>query len=373
LFNQDHAIYLLYSDDTEAMAFETAEILAHDGIMGIERRDWERSPEYASLLAAAQNSDVDRETNLLNGEADFFAIYQLKSGDETRDYRFEGTESLDKRGLTVDRSNYNLVYAAPLLPDETIEQIYHDFNVASPKDFTGHSLSVSDVVVMQRDGEVSSHFIDRFGTTELPAFLGVEKQPEAHAPTVEQPTAVPPSPSAPEITAPMLDIPKSEQPIYRFSADEALRKDEIEAFHQSRNLNVECGRAIDQAIINSNYELHRYDLKSAARAVVEEYGADRVAWIVASYVNNHDYDGRYSSANKSWAAGFDTPKPDFFLQTHPAVLDGFVDRLRAIEKEKPSLMATQKAGERKSKAEFDGKAQPGLEAPEKATKYNTER
>ena len=191
------------------------------------------------------------------------------------------------------------------------------------------------------------------------------KQPEP-APTV-------PPPKDPGRQAPMLDMPKSDEPIYRFGSDVALKNGEIEAFHQSRSLNIECGRAIDQAIIASNYEQYRFDLKSAARAVIEEYGADRVAWVVASYVHDHENDGRFSSSNKSWAASFDAPKPDYILQSHHIVIDGFVDNFRKVEKEKPSLMAALAAGEKKSKTEFDGKAQPGLDAPEKAIKDKTER
>jgi uncharacterized protein YbaA (DUF1428 family) len=151
-----------------------------------------------------------------------------------------------------------------------------------------------------------------------------------------------------------------------------LAHDEIKAFHASRELNAECGRAIDQAIIDNNYELYRYDLKAAARAVIEEFGADRVAWVIASNVNDANYDGRFSNTNKAWANEVETPKPDIYLQTHKAVLDGFVDSFRKIEKEKPSLMAAIAVAEKKSKAEFDGKTQPGLDAPDKSTrKKNT--
>ena len=128
--------------------------------------------------------------------------------------------------------------------------------------------------------------------------------------------------------------PKSGQPIYRFSADTALQNKEIEAFHASRNLNVECGRAIVQAIDDSNYEQYRYDFNTAAKSVIEEYGADRVAWVVAAYINDHNYDGRFSTANKTWASEFDTPgNLDFVFNTHPIVLDGFATNFRKIENE----------------------------------------
>ena len=159
------------------------------------------------------------------------------------------------------------------------------------------------------------------------------------------------------------EIPKSEQLVYTQKPDPDidLAGDELKAYYTSLNLNVECGRAIDQAIIASNYDQYRYDLKTAVRGVIDEFGADRVAWVVASNVNNSNHDGRFSTANKAWAKDFDTPKPDFYLKTHLAVLNGFVDNFRKAEKEKPSLMATLNAGEKKSKS------QTGVDTPDKST------
>ena len=149
-----------------------------------------------------------------------------------------------------------------------------------------------------------------------------------------------------------LEIPKNEQPIYPYPAEIALQSGEIDAFHASRKLNIECGRAIDQAVTDNNYELYRYDLKTAAKSVIEEFGIDRVAWVVAANVNASHNDGRFSNANKIWAREFDTPKPDAYLQTHKTVLDGFVDRFKEVVKEKPSLLETLEKNEQKSKQQF---------------------
>lgn len=106
-----------------------------------------------------------------------FTIYQLKSGPETRDYRFEAYESLQEAGLAVDRQNYDLVYTAPLDGKTTLEDIYRTFNLDRPADFTGHSLSVSDVVVLNRSGKEEAHYCDSFGFTPVPEFfLQREKQ-----------------------------------------------------------------------------------------------------------------------------------------------------------------------------------------------------
>ncbi len=89
-------------------------------------------------------------------QGDTFTIYQLKGGPETRDYRFEAYESLQEAGLAVDRQNYDLIYTAPLDGKTTLEDIYRTFNLDRPADFTGHSLSVSDVVVLNRSGKEGS-------------------------------------------------------------------------------------------------------------------------------------------------------------------------------------------------------------------------
>ena len=110
-------------------------------------------------------------------QGDTFAIYQLKGGPETRDYRFEAYESLQEAGLAVDRQNYDLVYTAPLDGKTTLEDIYRTFNLDRPADFTGHSLSVSDVVVLTRSGKEEAHYCDSFGFTPVPEFfLQREKQ-----------------------------------------------------------------------------------------------------------------------------------------------------------------------------------------------------
>ena len=110
-------------------------------------------------------------------QGDTFTIYQLKGGPETRDYRFEAYESLQEAGLAVDRQNYDLVYTAPLDGKTTLEDIYRTFNLDRPADFTGHSLSVSDVVVLTRSGKEEAHYCDSLGFTPVPEFfLQREKQ-----------------------------------------------------------------------------------------------------------------------------------------------------------------------------------------------------
>ena len=111
---------------------------------------------------AAKAAEPDKDT---------FSIYQLKRGDETRDFRFEPYDRLQAAGLRVEAANYDLIYTAPLTPNMTLESIWEKFNIGHPKDFKGHSLSVSDVVVLHQSGQDTAHYVDSFGYKQVPEFL----------------------------------------------------------------------------------------------------------------------------------------------------------------------------------------------------------
>ena len=126
--------------------------------------------EVKELYAKAQEAEADKDT---------FSIYQLKQGDETRDFRFEPYDRLQAAGNVVDKTNYELVYSAELTPGTSLEDIYTRFNIDHPKDFKGHSLSVSDVVVLHQNGQDAAHYVDSFGYKEVPEFLQEQtQQPE---------------------------------------------------------------------------------------------------------------------------------------------------------------------------------------------------
>ena len=105
-------------------------------------------------------------------QQDSFSIYQLRNEDSTSDYRFEPYDRLQAAGRTVDKANYTEVYAAPLTAGTTLEDIYRTFNVDHPADFNGHSLSVSDVVVLHQNGQDTAHYCDSVGFQQVPEFLG---------------------------------------------------------------------------------------------------------------------------------------------------------------------------------------------------------
>ena len=124
--------------------------------------------DFEQLQEAAEQTATQPERS--------FSIYQLKDGEETRDYRFEPLDRLRAVGLDVQRDNYELVYSAPLADGESLEDIYRRFNIDHPADFTGHSLSVSDIVVLRHGDTETAHYCDSFGFTEVPEFLQQQEQ-----------------------------------------------------------------------------------------------------------------------------------------------------------------------------------------------------
>lgn len=146
--------------------------------------------ERLQALSQQRETEQEQETAVLTEPQpeNTFSIYQLKGGDETRDYRFEPLERLRELGLSVQKDNYDLVYSAPLSDRETLEDLFVRFNVERPEDFTGHSLSMSDVIVLRHGEQQSAHYLDRGGYTEIPEFLQQEQgiRQEAAQPVFEQ-------------------------------------------------------------------------------------------------------------------------------------------------------------------------------------------
>jgi len=361
LYDKDQPVYLLYSDNTEAMAIDRSDIEMFGGIFGIDRDVWERTLEYTA--ASAKNSEAAKESGLIHGNTDTFGIYQVKEGDDTRKYRFASLEELETNHLAVDRSNYELVYTAPLPPKETLEGLYQQFNVDHPKDFTGRSVSVSDVIVIQRGGDVTSHFVDRFGFAELPAFLGNERQPERNAPITENTEfdnkGTPPLFDAEPIIQQKDDKSVSDsentvnKKVYMQSPDHARTNGELDKYRASLRLNKECGETIDGAIkecVVPNAHGYRLTPESVSK-VMDVYGEQRMSVVLANTVRLQDWDGRYSKDTRDWANRVEIPqvrdKRDFFSNAHPAVLDGYI---RLVRKEidardkKPSILDALKQG-----------------------------
>ena len=136
-------------------------------------------------------SESELEQRFLETPTDSFAIYQLKSGEEFRDYRFEGLERLQSAGNSVDHDNYELIYTAPLTnyngnQNHTLNKLYEQFNINHPTDFKGHSLSVSDIIALKVNDRISFHYVDSFGFIEQPHFLPQRNYLETAEKSIEQ-------------------------------------------------------------------------------------------------------------------------------------------------------------------------------------------
>ena len=170
LFERDVPVYLLYGDNTEAMAFEQTEILNHDGIFGIDRADWEAVKEQFPVVTENRWQKAFQQN-----PADSYCIYQLCRDPELAELRFMNSQYLREHGLEPAFDHYEAVYSGALPSDGSTEarldDLYMKFNTAHPQDFTGHSLSVSDIVVLRQQGAVSSHYVDSVGFVQLSAFL----------------------------------------------------------------------------------------------------------------------------------------------------------------------------------------------------------
>ena len=183
LFDGDLPVYLLHTDGSESTVADRKQILEHDGMCGIEKGDWQNERKLRMMQEELSESDSNREAQLLYGNTDKYGIFQLKDDPELDKFRFEGTESLKRMGITKDNfdavlpENYKLVYMGELAElqgqtqSETLEAIYTKFNIDHPADYKAHSLSVSDIVVLHENGENTAHFVDSFGFTELPKFM----------------------------------------------------------------------------------------------------------------------------------------------------------------------------------------------------------
>ena len=175
LMERDLTVYIVQEGENPEMAFDTADLDAHDGIFAVSREEWEESPEFDKLVKDRMAHQEEREQAFLSHKGDCFAIYQVKHTDELRDIRYEGLEWLQSIGQTVQRDNYELVYTAPLLPSDlkgdTAEQLFYRFNNEHPADYRHPSMSVSDIVAIKRDGKVSCHYCDSFGFEQVPGFL----------------------------------------------------------------------------------------------------------------------------------------------------------------------------------------------------------
>jgi len=295
LFDRDLSVYQLHKDGSETLIEGREQVTGHEGIFGIEKADWEIEKSLRTLQAELAEGKANKEAQLLYGSTDKYGIYQLKDDPELRYLHFEGTESLKKMGIIKDNfdavkpENYNLIYTGELAElaedfpvlqtqSDTLEALYEKFNINHPADYKGHSLSVSDIVVLHEHGKNSAHFVDSVGFTGLPDFMrkleGVKEQE-----TTKEET-------------------KTYPPLYRQPITYAVEHGEKDAYRKSWELNQDCKKAVEEAV-SRNFDGMHLD-KNAVKPVLEEYGPERLSFILANTLKQEEWDARFSRDNVAW-------------------------------------------------------------------------
>ena len=322
LYREGAEVFILHGnpDNPEQAGQILAEtenaILGHDGIFGITETEWEVHKEREAAIARQEKLEQDSaekidETLLLHGESGRFAIYQMDTGGE-HTYQFMGFESAQKLGYSIDGKDYRMVYAAPWTPTITLDDIFERFNINRPNDFHGHSLSVSDVIVINRTAETKAYYVDSFGFEELPNFVQQRMEILENNHTRAYP------------------------PVYKGTLAQAMEERDVDAYLDSRKLNIDCKKAIEEAIALKFDGLHLEE--DAATQVLEQFGEERMTFVMANTLRELSYDGRFSRQNKDWAEHIEIPEninqgknlnQDYVIESHPAVLDGFIDMARA--------------------------------------------
>lgn len=486
--------------------------------VAVEESEGESAEKAAELITRLDA--LLKEQKLLSGSEKQFGIYQITARDPEHDYRFMNLDFVKRHGMEVSRADYELIYAAPLTEKDTLDGIYERFNIQRPADFTGHSLSVSDVVVLNDGSTVKAYYVDSIGFAELPEFfkernmdlqkenllneelqeieifdkpglfsngrLRDEEVPKGlyrydlrgsdYDPgqpiTVEKTVVV--NHAASVLMAEELDLgaegrlelgeeglnftgaeltvrefmeeqqqknnvlihgdsdhitveghigtwyavdeteiggekfflleheehgdmaacvavneqgklvaedlwngfdedfqeavqkylsekwnmPKKEDvvseiiekaapvpdnsaqdysdvPVYYEPFSYAKENDEVDLYRISYRLNSECKQAIHEAIADNYDGMYLGD--DAVSQVVQQYGMERVGYILANTLHHKSYDGRFSHSNKEWAEQVSTPehnadrmtfRTDWVVDSHPAILDGFVTMFR---------------------------------------------
>lgn len=341
-------IYHLHEDGSSAPMNTEQDILEAGGMFGVDARAWEsylvmesvrgENKERERQAETISESDISRvqsteemqnavirpnEELLYTDTADRYAIFQIDENGKGREYLFFNMDFIQKKGMKVEGGDYSFIYGGTLGKEENLDTLYEKFNLNHPEGYTGHSLSVSDVVVVNRGGQVSAYFVDSFGFTELPDFVHQREQliKKVSVQDLERETY---------------------PPLYLHPLSYAMEHGRADDYLESRKLNLDCKQAVEIAI-RENFDGMRL-AHNAAEPVIEEFGAERVTFVLANTVQHLGHDGRFSRDTKEWAKGFEIPEnisrgmdlnADYIVDSHPAVLDGFIglarDKIREQE------------------------------------------
>ena len=155
-----------------------------------ERMEIERGPEHYQMSRTERerfrNLEWEmqkypqiqslKEANLLLGTRRTFGIYQIKDDSPGENYAFMNMRFIESHGMQIKKEDYKLVYVGELSGNMSLDDIFERFNIDRPEDFRGHSLSVSDIIVLNDGEKVTAHFVDSISFEQLDSFLNLEEQ-----------------------------------------------------------------------------------------------------------------------------------------------------------------------------------------------------
>lgn len=260
-------------------------------------------------------NDMEKENQLFDGNGEYYGIYQLRESGE-RTYQFMGMREASNFGFEIHGEDYELIYSDRLGMEDTLNSLYEKFNINHPQDFTGHSLSVSDVVVMRKNGESKAYYVDSFGFTELPEFIHERLRLQ-------------------EVSVEEKREQKGYLPVYQQTLQYAMEHGAADDYLDSRKLNIDCKKAIEETI-REHFDGMRLSLEDSG-GVLEQFGAERVSYVLANTLRHLSEDGRFSRDNRVWADGIEVTENihrgmdmnlDYLVNSHPAVLDGYIHLVR---------------------------------------------
>lgn len=260
-------------------------------------------------------NDMEKENQLFDGNGEYYGIYQLRESGE-RTYQFMGMREASSFGFEIHGEDYELIYSDRLGMEDTLNSLYEKFNINHPQDFTGHSLSVSDVVVMRKNGESKAYYVDSFGFTELPEFIHERLRLQ-------------------EVSVEEKGEQKEYLPVYQQTLQYAMEHGAADDYLDSRKLNIDCKKAIEETI-REHFDGMRLSLEDSG-GVLEQFGMERVSYVLANTLRHLSEDGRFSRDNRVWADGIEVTENihrgmdmnlDYLVNSHQAVLDGYIHLVR---------------------------------------------
>ena len=277
--------------------------------------DWTRMEEEEIMESVSEKErdeteqeDRTNENSFFERTDDSYAIYQYDNTDGNWGYKFMGLSIISNMGLSVDGKDYRMMFMEQLHEHDSLDELYHRFNAERPEGFDGHSLSVSDVVIMKRNGEMKAYYVDDVGFSELPEFTKQREQ--------------------------IIDR-SNDSPVYAGTLEQAVRQKDADAYLDSRKLNIDCKKAIEEAI-QENYDGIRLK-DDVAKDVVRRFGEERMNFVMANTIRESFLEGRFSKQNKEWAEHINIPENishgrnlnlDYIIESHPVVLDDFISMAR---------------------------------------------